>query len=45
MRDWPRDSMKEEKLEGELIVSVLCSLRHFRGRGCVRDTIGLLHVV
>lgn len=31
MRDWPRDSIKEEKLEGELIVSILCSLRRCRG--------------
>lgn len=45
MRDWPRDSMKEEKLEGKLIVSVLCSSRRCRGRGCVRNAIGFLHVV
>lgn len=45
MRDWPRDSTKEEKLEGELIVSILCSSRRFRGKGCVRNAIGLLHVV
>lgn len=33
MRDWPRDSMKVEKLEGELIVSILCLSRRCRGYG------------
>lgn len=45
MRDWPRDSMKEEKLGGGLSVSVLCFSRHCRGRRYVRNAIGFLHVV
>lgn len=45
MRDWPRDSMKVEKLEGELIVSILCLSRRCRGMGFVRNAIGFLHVV
>lgn len=45
MRDWPRDSMKEEKLRGGVIVSILCFSRRCRGGSCVRNAIGPLHFV
>ena len=45
MRDWPRDSMKEEKLGVGLSVSTSCFSRHCRGKRCVRNAIGFLHVV